>query len=116
MVSANTETHQILEARDAGATEYLAKPVSGKLIYDRIVAVIENKRQSVRAEAFFGPDRRRLDRPYFEEERRAENRAYDAKKPAPKLRNQTRPPTRRSLKQTIRATSRLHNMGNEVSL
>ena len=107
MVSANTETHQILEARDAGATEYLAKPVSGKLFYDRIVAVIENKRQFVRAEAFFGPDRRRLERPYFEEERRAENRAYDAKKP--------RTETQESDEASNEKKSEANNSGNESS-
>ena len=81
MVSAYTETHQIKEARDAGVTEYLAKPISANRIYDRIVAVIENDRQFVRVEAFVGPDRRRLERPYGGEERRAENLAYDVKKP-----------------------------------
>ena len=76
MVSAYTETNQIKEARDAGVTEYLVKPVSAKRFYDRIVAVIDNKRPFVRIETFFGPDRRRLNRPYGGEERRAENRAY----------------------------------------
>ena len=76
MVSANSEVNQILAARDAGATEYLAKPVSAKMFYDRIVSVIESKRPFVRVDAFFGPDRRRLDRPYGGEERRAGNRAY----------------------------------------
>ncbi|MCH7864308.1 MAG: response regulator [Proteobacteria bacterium] len=84
MVSAYTETHQIKEARDAGVTEYLAKPISANRIYDRIVAVIENDRQFVRVEAFVGPDRRRLGRPYGGEERRAENLAYDVKKPRTK--------------------------------
>ena len=81
MVSSLTEQHHIIKARDAGATEYIAKPVSAKMFYDRIVAVIENKRAFVRVETFVGPDRRRQDRPYGGEERRAENRAYDVNKP-----------------------------------
>ena len=80
MVSAYTELHQILVARDAGMTEYLAKPISANRLYDRIVAVIENERQFVRVKEFVGPDRRRLGGPYGGEERRAENLAYDSKK------------------------------------
>lgn len=80
MVSAYTELHQIKVARDAGMTEYLAKPISANSLYDRIVAVIENERQFVRVKEFVGPDRRRLARPYGGEERRAENLAYDSKK------------------------------------
>lgn len=78
MLSANTETHQIKNDRDAGTTEYLAKPVFAKRFYERIVAVIENKRRFVRVKTFFGSDRRRLNRPYFDEERRVKNRAYSA--------------------------------------
>ena len=59
MVTANTELHQVFSARDAGMTEFLAKPVSGRLIYSRICAVIEKNRNFVRSTGFFGPDRRR---------------------------------------------------------
>ena len=81
MVSAYTELHQIKVARDAGMTEYLAKPISANSLYDRIVAVIENDRQFVRVKAFVGPDRRRQSGPYGGEERRGENLAYESKKP-----------------------------------
>lgn len=59
MVTAFTETNHIYEALDAGMTEYLAKPVSARLLYLRIVSVIENKRHFIRVNGFFGPDRRR---------------------------------------------------------
>ncbi len=59
MVTAYNETSHIHEALDAGMTEYLSKPVSAKLLYLRIVSVIENKRGFIRAEQFVGPDRRR---------------------------------------------------------
>jgi len=51
----------IMAARDAGVTEYLAKPVTAKCLLDRINAVIENPRPFVRTERFMGPDRRRKD-------------------------------------------------------
>ncbi len=59
MVTAYTEIEKVCMARDEGMTEYLAKPVSPKMIYSRIVRVIEHERLFVRAPEFFGPDRRR---------------------------------------------------------
>ncbi len=59
MMSGHPELHRILEARDAGATEFLAKPLSTRAVFDRLVAVIEKPRDFVRTKGFFGPDRRR---------------------------------------------------------
>ena len=59
MMSSNTEIGRILEARDMGATEFLAKPVSPKMVLQRLKTVIEKPRDFVRTKAFFGPDRRR---------------------------------------------------------
>ncbi len=59
MVTAFNETNHIFEALDAGMTEYMTKPISAKLLYLRIVSVIENKRSFIRAGEFIGPDRRR---------------------------------------------------------
>ena len=59
VVSANTELRHVYVARDHGMTEYLAKPISAKLIYSRIRSIIERKRYFVRNQTFFGPDRRR---------------------------------------------------------
>jgi DNA-binding response OmpR family regulator len=60
LIIAYTEMHTILQARDAGVNEFLAKPISAKLVYCRIRSMIEHPRPYVRAEEFFGPDRRRL--------------------------------------------------------
>ena len=49
----------MLEARDAGVTEFLVKPVSAKALVDRLRTVIERQRMFVRAESYTGPDRRR---------------------------------------------------------
>ena len=59
MVSAYTELKQVCMARDAGITEFLAKPVSATLIYRRIAAMVESPRDFVETSSFFGPDRRR---------------------------------------------------------
>jgi len=70
MVTAYNESNHIYEALDAGMTEYLSKPVSAKLLYLRIVSVIENKRRFIRAGGFIGPDRRRHDNAFGGNDRR----------------------------------------------
>jgi len=57
--TANTESQHVCTARDTGMTQFLAKPVSAKMIYFRICAVIENTRPFFRVSDFFGPDCRR---------------------------------------------------------
>lgn len=70
VVSAYTEVHDILTARDTGATEFLAKPVSGLQVYRRLKSIVENPRTFVEAESFFGPDRRRQLQTIADEDRR----------------------------------------------
>jgi CheY-like chemotaxis protein len=59
MISGHTEKHQVMAARDAGATEFLAKPITAHHLFSRIAEVVERPRAFVRCEAYFGPDRRR---------------------------------------------------------
>lgn len=54
-----SEKRRVLQARDAGVTEFLVKPFNARDLYRRLVQVIERPRQFVRAPDFFGPDRRR---------------------------------------------------------
>ncbi|MFQ5784156.1 MAG: response regulator [Alphaproteobacteria bacterium] len=70
MLTANTQTANVIKARDTGVNEYLAKPVSPKSVYQRIVSLIENPRGFVRTESYFGPDRRRHRTDYKGLERR----------------------------------------------
>jgi two-component system, chemotaxis family, chemotaxis protein CheY len=70
VVSAYTEVREILAARDIGATEFLAKPISGTLVYYRLRSVVENPREFVEAESYFGPDRRRRELAQLEANRR----------------------------------------------
>lgn len=59
MLTGHTEMHRVIEARDAGVHEFLAKPISAKGLYSRIRSIIEKPRPFVRAGMYFGPDRRR---------------------------------------------------------
>lgn len=54
-----SERKRVMQARDAGATEFLVKPFTARDLYKRIAQIIERPRQFVRSEDFFGPDRRR---------------------------------------------------------
>jgi two-component system chemotaxis response regulator CheY len=60
----------IREARDAGITEFVAKPFTIKQICDRIVAIVEKPRDFVLAPQFKGPDRRRTAGKQVNEDRR----------------------------------------------
>lgn len=57
-----SERRRVLQARDAGVTEFLVKPFNARDLYKRIAQVIERPRQFVRSGDFFGPDRRRQPR------------------------------------------------------
>ncbi len=54
-----SEKRRVFQARDAGVTEFLVKPFNARDLYKRMVQVIERPRQFVKADGFFGPDRRR---------------------------------------------------------
>lgn len=59
MLTGAAQRQRVLEARDAGVTEFLVKPVSAKALVERLKTVIERQRLFVRAEGYTGPDRRR---------------------------------------------------------
>ncbi|MBL4614163.1 MAG: response regulator [Magnetovibrio sp.] len=69
MVTSYSHITNIMQARDAGINEFLAKPISAKSLFMRIQAVIDKPRQYVRADEYFGPDRRRRDMPHRDEKR-----------------------------------------------
>jgi two-component system, chemotaxis family, chemotaxis protein CheY len=70
MMTGHTERSRIFAARDAGVTEFLAKPVTAKTLLMRMTNIIENPRPFVRAKGYFGPDRRRRSEDYGGPERR----------------------------------------------
>jgi CheY-like chemotaxis protein len=59
MITGHTEKHRVEAARDAGITEFLAKPNTPHSLFSRIAEIMERPRAFVRTEAYFGPDRRR---------------------------------------------------------
>jgi two-component system chemotaxis response regulator CheY len=59
MITGHTEKRRVETARDAGVTEFLAKPVTAKNLYARLAEILERPRPFVRSDGYFGPDRRR---------------------------------------------------------
>ncbi len=59
MITAHAEKGYVTQARDAGVTEYLIKPISAKSLVRRIEEVVDRPRPYVRLPDYFGPDRRR---------------------------------------------------------
>ena len=59
MMTGHSERSRVYEARDAGVTEFVVKPITAKAVLDRIKAVIFHPRPFVKTEGYFGPDRRR---------------------------------------------------------
>ena len=52
-------------ARDAGATEFCAKPVTAQEMMRKLAAIIDKPRAFVRSAAYQGPDRRRRRDPEY---------------------------------------------------
>jgi two-component system, chemotaxis family, chemotaxis protein CheY len=59
MLTAYAERSKVEAARDAGVTEFCAKPVTALELYRKVVSVINTPRSFVRTSVYFGPDRRR---------------------------------------------------------
>lgn len=59
MVSGAADREVVEQARDAGVTEFLAKPYSARTLADRLLLVINHPRPYILSQSYFGPDRRR---------------------------------------------------------
>lgn len=70
MLTGHSDSGIVKEARDAGVTEFLVKPVSAKSLLSRVVSIIEKPRQFIKERKFIGPDRRRRTDPISGPERR----------------------------------------------
>ena len=78
MITGHTERHRVEAARDAGVTEFLAKPITAQGLFKRIAEIVERPRAYVRCADYFGPDRRRrADERYAGPWRRHEDLAND---------------------------------------
>ena len=65
MLTAHSEMKHVMAARDAGVTEFLAKPISAKALYGRILNAVANPRPFIKTQTYFGPDRRRNANPTY---------------------------------------------------
>lgn len=70
MLSGAADSQYVTQARDFGATEFLAKPFSAESVYKHLLQVIDYPRPFVATQGYFGPNRRRRDLPPPGEERR----------------------------------------------
>jgi two-component system chemotaxis response regulator CheY len=59
MMTGHSEKKRVTSARDAGVTEFLAKPISAKALYQRILNIVANPRPFIKTKTYSGPDRRR---------------------------------------------------------
>ena len=73
MLTGHTTMNCILQARESGVTEYLAKPITPKGLMSRLRMVIAKPRPFVRTPVFFGPDRRRKDSSFYQGPERRED-------------------------------------------
>jgi len=79
MITGHSTFARVNEARDAGVSEFLAKPLTARGVIERLHQAIEHPRPFVRTDDYFGPDRRRRNDPNYKGERR---RAADTEKQA----------------------------------
>lgn len=59
MLTAHGERRDVEVARDTGVTEFVVKPFNAKVLFERLVEVIENPRSFIVSGRYKGPDRRR---------------------------------------------------------
>lgn len=59
MLTAHTEASRVAAARDAGVTAFVKKPISARLLFDRVSSALTDTRLFIRTADFRGPDRRR---------------------------------------------------------
>jgi two-component system chemotaxis response regulator CheY len=85
MITSETRRERVVAARNAGVTEYVAKPFNAKSLILRIREVIERPRPFVDVGGYFGPDRRRRSEVMSEgEEKRGKGGPRPAEKSDPR--------------------------------
>lgn len=60
MLTGHGERWRVVEASRLGVNEFLKKPVSGKALLERMVAILANPRPMVRLGDYYGPEPRKL--------------------------------------------------------
>ncbi|HIJ61550.1 MAG TPA: response regulator [Rhodospirillaceae bacterium] len=80
MMTGFAEREKVFQARDAGVTEFLVKPLSASSLFSRIQAIVEKPRPFVHIGEFFGPDRRRRKNEFQGEDKRGATASPKQKK------------------------------------
>lgn len=70
MLTGFADSDRVAEARDLGVSEVLAKPFSVNTVAEKVLQIIGSSRQFVQTDNYFGPDRRRQNLTFGEDERR----------------------------------------------
>lgn len=65
MITGHSTLRRVAEARDAGITEFLGKPLTAQGVLERLRRVIDHPRNFIRTNDYFGPDRRRRNDPNY---------------------------------------------------
>lgn len=82
MITGHAEKRRVLQARDTGISEFLVKPISTKLLYDRVISAAFYPRPFIESPTYFGPDRRIVQgKPGAEGERRKDAEQIDFNQP-----------------------------------
>jgi len=58
MMTAHTEVSRVAAARDAGVHGFIRKPVSARILFERVANALTDTRKFIRTDDFLGPDRR----------------------------------------------------------
>lgn len=62
LLSAHSRRQEVVQGRDAGATDFLVKPFTSAAVVSRLKDIVFRQRGNVVAPAYRGPDRRRIRR------------------------------------------------------
>jgi len=81
MLTAHSEKARVEAARDAGVTEFCAKPVTAAEMIRKVAAVIDHPRHFVRSDTYFGPDRRRREDPLYKGAERRKHKVQGSSTP-----------------------------------
>ena len=65
ILSGHADIDKIKAARDAGAHEFLAKPVRAEVLYERLRDIVHRPRKFIESGSYFGPDRHRKQNPKY---------------------------------------------------
>lgn len=79
MITGHSTFARVNEARDAGVSEFLTKPLTARGVIERLHQAVEHPRSFVRTDDYFGPERRRRHDPNYRGPRR---RSADLQPPA----------------------------------